>query len=291
MPKKIALILSDRLGDSLIGMVAANNLVAQGNNVVVFNTYIHSLKAYFEQFQVQPSPTENLQKDQVFWNQFDRVVVMFDRPFVALLRKAQVPVEVMSDAKLFKAKRSMVSIQAEYCANFWGVKNPTQRNGMVVPTSKADNSKVVAIHPTSADSFKEWPKQKFIALANRLKDSGFKPIFILAPFEVRDWVGLPEDMIVSKPDLAEVAEFLTSCDYFIGSDSGIGHLASSIGLPTVSLCIRAGTARMWAPAWEKNEAVLAPAWLFCRPLKDKFWKQALTVSRVLKAFNRITHGS
>ncbi len=287
MPEKIALILSDRLGDSLIGMVAANNLVAQGNDVVIFNNYIQSLKAYFAHFQVQPSPSETLQQDREFWNQFDRVVVMFDRPLVALLKKAQVPVEVMSDAKLFKAKCSMVRIQAEYCATFWGVENPTQHNGMVVPVLKADKSGVVAIHPTSADTFKEWPKQKFITLADRLKDSGFKPMFILAPFEVRDWVGLPEDMIVSKSNLAEVAEFLTTCDCFIGSDSGIGHLASSLGLPTVSLCIRAGTARMWAPAWGENEAVLAPAWLFCRPLKDKFWKQAITVSRVLKAFNRI----
>ncbi len=73
----------------------------------------------------------------------------------------------------------------------------------------------------------------------------------------------------------------------IGSDSGVGHLASACGVPTVTICERMRNMRRWKPAWA--EAVVAqPVWLPLRSLRRRYWKEATTVNRVLRAFHQLT---
>lgn len=286
MDKRIAFVCSDRMGDSLIGMVAVNNLCRAGCSVTVFSDYLFQLKDCFPGFSIQPYPLSFAEKDD--WKDFEKVVVLFDRPFVRELKAHHPVVEVMSDSALFRSAQSMVDIQMEYCRRYWGIAQPVRHNGIVSlsPGGEEVVAGRVAIHPSSADAFKVWPRHKFLQLADLLREQGFTPVFVVAPGEFQHWQAAVDKghEVVCFDRLVKVAEFLARSQFFIGCDSGLGHLASCLGVPTVSIAIRKGTARMWAPAWHHRQVVLAPGWLFCRPLKTRFWKQAVRPRHVMRAF-------
>ena len=68
---------------------------------------------------------------------------------------------------------------------------------------------------------------------------------------------------------------------FFGSDSGVAHLASCVGLPFVTLYVRRKVAIRWKPGWSRGEAV-RPVWpLVLKPLKERFWASAIPVGTVM----------
>jgi hypothetical protein len=76
--------------------------------------------------------------------------------------------------------------------------------------------------------------------------------------------------------------------WFIGNDSGIGHLASNLGIPSISLFRRRRVAERWRPAWGLVDVVLPWQWVPSAYLKERFWRHTLTCNRVLSAFARLT---
>lgn len=79
-------------------------------------------------------------------------------------------------------------------------------------------------------SAKDWPHYQ--ALAGRLSAEGWEVWQVVGPDDARFALsGVP----AFTGDLAQVAQFLLSCSAFIGNDSGPGHLAGALGLPTLSI--------------------------------------------------------
>lgn len=100
-----------------------------------------------------------------------------------------------------------------------------------------DPSKII-IHPGSGSRKKCWPISNFVKVALSLDADGKRPEFILGPAEY----DLHDILVQSKKlntnvhkieKLAELAGLLKTAGGFIGNDSGVSHLASFIGLPTV----------------------------------------------------------
>ena len=93
------------------------------------------------------------------------------------------------------------------------------------------------IHPFSGSPRKNWPIEKFRAMAARL------------PMPVR-WCAGEEDPplpdAVSIPDLWELAHFLAGAALYIGNDSGVTHLAAAVGTPTLAIFV-ASDPQVWAP--------------------------------------------
>lgn len=82
--------------------------------------------------------------------------------------------------------------------------------------------------------------------------------------------------------LDKVANHIYESGWFIGNDSGLGHLASNLGLNTITLAIRPNLAKQWRPNWMPGIVILPPSWLVTRPLKERFWKNFISVRRVLR---------
>jgi heptosyltransferase-3 len=84
------------------------------------------------------------------------------------------------------------------------------------------------IHPFSASPRKNWPLEKFRALAHRLE-----------PRLPVHWCSSPEDPplegAVRIDDLYELACWLARASLYIGNDSGITHLAAAVGTPVLAL--------------------------------------------------------
>ena len=102
---------------------------------------------------------------------------------------------------------------------------------------------VLALAPVAAAPQKTWPAESFAVLARNLlagpcagwrlalfggpgDDTKLAPITDAFPAALR---------IFGEPDLLTVAAALKCCTAFIGNDSGLGHLAAAVGLPTLAL--------------------------------------------------------
>ena len=95
------------------------------------------------------------------------------------------------------------------------------------------------LHPGSGSRSKNWPPQKFAALARRLSESDIPAAFLVGEAEA-GLVDLlrseaPAVPIVSEPDLVRLAALLSAAGVYVGNDSGITHLAAAVNVPVVAL--------------------------------------------------------
>lgn len=102
--------------------------------------------------------------------------------------------------------------------------------GLVTPRGS------VVIHPFSGSARKNWPLQRFRALAAAL------------PVPV-EWTAGPEEELPEArrfADLSALGHWLAGARGYIGNDSGISHLAAAVGVPVVAL-FQASNSAVWSP--------------------------------------------
>ena len=99
----------------------------------------------------------------------------------------------------------------------------------------------IVIHPGAGSGKKCWPAELFAELARRLSQSGRAVQVILGEVELERWPREQIDAFKTSAQfktpgtLVELMELLKGASAFIGNDSGPGHLAGVLGVPTVSL--------------------------------------------------------
>jgi heptosyltransferase III len=285
---RIAFVCSFCLGDSLISMVTVNNLIRNGYNVTVFGDYVYALRDWFTYCTINPAL--KLEEQQIL-KDFDVVLHMYEGELsksVALWHPLSI---TLSDSILYLADLTMTDIQVTLCRKEFKLEN-VERINHIQPLSDLShrvNPKRIVIHPTSSLARKDWPAKKFLKLSEQLHQEGFAINFIVSPKERPDWEAYQNDYInlPSFSNLSDVAKFIYESGYFIGNDSGIGHLASNLGIPTVSIILRKGVAKQWRPTWAPGKVVLSPNWLNPRPIKEKLWKVFTRVKHVKKAFDEL----
>ncbi len=119
--------------------------------------------------------------------------------------------------------------------------------GTAVPrieVPRAGCSGFAVIHPFSGGARKNWPIERFRELAGRL------------PFPVR-WCAGPEEVLdnaVRMENLGDLAEWLASARVYVGNDSGITHLAASVGTPVVAI-FGPSDPELWGPRGERVQVV------------------------------------
>jgi heptosyltransferase-3 len=117
------------------------------------------------------------------------------------------------------------------------------------------NHPLIAVHPGSGSSRKNWPAEKWLPVAATLLDTVPNARVVLVGGEADEeqlatfedgWRGPP--LVVARdlplPQLAAVAE---RCELFLGHDSGISHLAAAVGAPSL-LLFGPTDAAVWGPA-------------------------------------------
>ena len=121
--------------------------------------------------------------------------------------------------------------------------------GFTVPTSGSNDfcayNAPIAIHPGSSSLERRWPAASFAAVINQLL-SRHQPVLLLVGSSEGDILKAIRKRIPRSPQaklltvlqnasLLEVAQHLKHCRYYLGNDSGIGHLAGMLGIPTLIL--------------------------------------------------------
>ncbi len=124
-----------------------------------------------------------------------------------------------------------------------------------------DEERTVAIHPGSGSPAKNWPLDRYLLLAERLRTSRGAEILWLVG-EADDDLGAELGRagvgpVLRDAPLADVAAVLSVCRAHVGNDSGISHLAAALGLPTLALFGPTDPAR-WAPRGPRAGHLAAP---------------------------------
>jgi hypothetical protein len=294
--RRIAVVLSARLGDSLLMMSLAHNLARNARDVVIFSTQMSRLVQWCPGLDIRPVPPVDQAARQL--SDFDVVVQMHaDRPLPrATVQEGRFSCfdtwRVEAAARLRAHGRpALVGELSLYASEVFGVATWDGRNGLVAPPGLRHriHGQRVIIHPTSGSPDGYWPRAKYEKLAQALILRGMQPEFVVEQHERTAWLGgaSPDGFrFVEAPTLDALAAYLYESGWFIGSDSGVGHLASTCGIPTVTITERLRNMRRWKPAWAEAE-VVRPLWLPGNGLRRRFWRAATTVRRVLKAFDTL----
>jgi heptosyltransferase-3 len=286
---RVALVLSPAIGDSLLMMTIARNLQQNGIAVTIFGRQIQSLGAWFPEIEtLDDLAAEDLTAKLAG---FDRVIQMHrNKPFVGL-EQYHPRVSFLDHICRVRSSESMADRLAKFCIDEFGLAGADKSNGMTPPPGLQHRKYPlrVAIHPTASTADKCWLPARFIRLAIRLRELGFSPEFVVAPQERADWLYI-ERFGLKLPDLGSldnVATWVYESGWFIGNDSGIGHLASSLHIPTLSLFMRRGIARTWRPDWGTGQVLIGSTYLPTGFLKERYWKYMLSVRQVSRAFEQL----
>ncbi|TPI86520.1 lipopolysaccharide heptosyltransferase I [Mesorhizobium sp. B2-8-9] len=118
----------------------------------------------------------------------------------------------------------------------------TLRSGIVPPAGNLpgiEGRAAFLLHGTSRED-KKWPVENWIETARRLAGRQFTPIATWsneAEKSVAEAIAaaVPGTVLIPKSPLADVAAILGRAALVIGADTGLTHLASAFGLPTVAV--------------------------------------------------------
>lgn len=307
MMQRCAVFSCQGIGDGLIALVLSNNLCLNGEEATTFHPFLDSLQPWFPHLPIRRFPS--LQDLESVLQQFDRFFIIFEKSswMQAILQyclehhreKTTVLNPIATPRRdypyweegRFDGNRSFVENLYTYCKDILKFAVVTKSNGIVIPKGIAPRrfEKRVVIHPASSREGKNWSREKYLELSGWLKSEGYTLSMILTQKERQGWdlKGIDAPIFI---DLFEIASYVSESQYMIGNDSGIGHLASCLGLPTVTICRSAQASKFWRPAWARGEVVTPSAWipnLKGLRLRDKHWKKWISVEKVLKSFNRL----
>lgn len=110
---------------------------------------------------------------------------------------------------------------------------------LACPAPPGSREPYAAIHPFSGSARKNWPLERFRALAGEL-ERRMRVYWCAGPEDP------PLDGAVSIDDLYELACWLAGASFYAGNDSGITHLAAAAGTPVLALFGPTDPA-VWAP--------------------------------------------
>lgn len=286
--RSVALLMAPRLGDTLLMMNMAQNLARNSRRVTVFGDYAYMLRAWFPGLDVRPSLIEQ-----------DAASVLADFECAAQMHVGW-PYALHEHARHYFYYDAHVVVTGpgfvklnqicDYCRDALGLPEVGLDNGLV-PLSGLRHrhyERRVAIHPTSTGAQRCWAPDHFLTLGRRLVACGCEPMFVLAPHEREQWLCLERSGLGICPSesLSDVAAALYESGWFIGNESGVGHLASNVGLPTLTLTGRATRTRAWRPGWSLSHIVY-PAYIPGGRLRDRLWRTWLRPAHVMFAFRRL----
>lgn len=173
------------------------------------------------------------------------------------------------------------------------------------PAAGSPAASFVAVHACSSSHHKLWPAERFVTLARHLWERhGLSTVLMGSPGDARSNERLRARIEAAGVNvrcattrrLREAAEVMRQAALFVGTDSGLAHLAAALGLPTVVLFGPSDHIK-WGRNDERHAVVrhalpCSPCFIFgyhkpCRPV---VCMHSIDVRDVMQACERVLRG-
>jgi ADP-heptose:LPS heptosyltransferase len=122
----------------------------------------------------------------------------------------------------------------------------------------APDAETTVIHPGAASAARRWPAERFAAVARSERKSGRRVLVTGSPgelglaSEVARLAGLEDaDVLAGKTDLLGLAALVAGAGRVVCGDTGVGHLATAFGTPSVVL-FGPTSPKRWGPPPERR---------------------------------------
>ncbi|MGB9279862.1 MAG: glycosyltransferase family 9 protein [Pseudonocardiaceae bacterium] len=119
----------------------------------------------------------------------------------------------------------------------------------------------VIVHPGCAFAARRWPVERYAAVARRLAGRGRRVVVTGSPAEkslaaqVAAGAGLPDDAVLAgSTTLSQLAALVAEAALLICGDTGIAHLGTAYGTPSVVL-FGPVSPRHWGPPTDRQQHV------------------------------------
>jgi ADP-heptose:LPS heptosyltransferase len=117
----------------------------------------------------------------------------------------------------------------------------------------------LALHPGSGSATKNWPAERFLALAKRLA-GGRRWLLVEGPADAAEAGALradPRAVPASRLSVRVRGALLARAALYVGNDSGVSHLAAAFGASTLALFGPTDPA-VWSPLGRRVAVVRSP---------------------------------
>jgi ADP-heptose:LPS heptosyltransferase len=116
----------------------------------------------------------------------------------------------------------------------------------------------VLIHAGSGAAKKNWPTDRYLALASALLDQGRTVEWIRGPAEERLHLP-PHAHTLEVSSIVTLARHLTGTALYIGNDSGVTHLAAACHCKSIAI-FGLTDPKVWAPLGDRITVIAIPNW-------------------------------
>ncbi|MCC6794966.1 MAG: glycosyltransferase family 9 protein [Candidatus Hydrogenedentes bacterium] len=129
---------------------------------------------------------------------------------------------------------------------------------LLLPFETDDYAHDVLIHAGSGAAKKNWPIDRYLALASALIDQGRSVEWIRGPAEER--LNLPAAaQTLEVSSIVTLARHLTGTLLYVGNDSGVTHLAAACHCKTIAI-LGPTAPQVWAPLGEHVTVIANANW-------------------------------
>ena len=294
--KKIAIISANGMGDLVLMAMLAYN-AKQQNDVTLFHPHYEVYQKLFSHFRLDhPQAYEP--------HQFDLTIVENDHSQIAYQiqemreKKPHIIFIFPKPSLFFRSGDFLFDPTINFIENLTLISKQLfgmaiKSHGIELNAPYRQNIKEDLLHPLSKSEKKIWPITKFKKIYSFLQEEGYNPKFVMTEKEKLS-LHLGDYATLTTPTLYDLALRIRQTGYFIGCDSGPGHLASSLGIPTLTLFPNPKIGIIWRPSYHLN-ILATPPFKISRignskyNLLDFLWHRMVTVHSVKQKFKKLVH--
>ena len=161
-----------------------------------------------------------------------------------------------------------------------------------------ENESIALIHPAAAFATKQWATENFAQVVEAVAARGFTPVAVVAPNEkpvLQSLKKYSSSRVVGFDNLSlpEITALAARAKLFVGNDSGIAHIAATVGALCVVVFGSSNIAH-WRP-WTTKPNEIVREEMSCQPCHGYFCAEfekpecilRVPIDRVIAAIDRV----